>query len=178
MIKKLDSFLARCEDIFMAVGMGVATTLITLQVVMRYIMGDSLIWAEELAIYIIIGMCFVGTSMGVRCAAHISVDLVTSTVPPKIGRWINFAGASLGLIFGLCLLVYGWELTIGTMKKGQLSSAMRIPMYWVYAMIPFSGLLVVYRYASLAVRLITEKSLPDDSHIADKKDDIHRGQQL
>lgn len=136
----------------MVIFMAVATTITFTQVVFRYVFNDSLYWAEEVVLYSIICMSFVGASMGVRKHAHISVDILTATTGPSVNRWLHMVAAVLGVIFGAILLYYGSQLFLSTLERNQMSPAMRIPLAWIYLPIPISGGLIILRYATLLVR--------------------------
>ncbi len=59
---------------------------VILQFVTRYILNDSLAWTEEIAIYALIGVVFLGSSMCVRRMRHIHVDFLYRYLPPAAGR--------------------------------------------------------------------------------------------
>lgn len=84
MLKALNTFIDRLETVAMVAFMSIATIITSVQVVYRYGFNSSLFWAEEVVIYSIICMSFVGASMGVRYGAHISVDVLNAIATPAI----------------------------------------------------------------------------------------------
>jgi len=146
MLEAINKFIDRLESGAMVAFMAIATIATALQVALRFGFNTSVFWIEELVLYSIICMSFIGASMGVRYGAHISVDVLQAFVSPAIRRWLLIIGAVLGLAFGIALLYYGSQLFMSTMKRGVLSPALRMPMAWVYLPIALSGGLLIVRY--------------------------------
>ena len=91
-------------------------------------------------------MSFLTASMGVRYAAHISVEAAYAFVSPRTERILHYVAAVLGLLFAAALIWYGARLAMSTLNMNQLSSAMRIPVGMVYMIIPISGACMALRY--------------------------------
>lgn len=172
MFAAINKLLDPLESVAMVLFMTIATLLTTTQVVLRYVFGAPLFWAEEVVIYSIICMSFVGASMGVRYGVHISVDILHAVLPPSIGRWIRLGAASVGIIFALVLGYLGFLVFQNTLDLGQRSPAMGIPMAWVYLPITISAAFMTIRYLQLIVEAWNEppRSLADE--IAKDKDKL------
>lgn len=146
MFEALNKFIDRLEKVAMVAFMTIATIITTFQVVYRYGFNSSLSWAEEVVIYSIVCMSFVGASMGVRHGVHISVDVLNAFAPPAVNRWLHIFTAVLGIAFAIALAYLGFRLFFSTLDRGMLSPAMRMPMAWVYLPIGMSGILLIIRY--------------------------------
>ncbi|UQG60843.1 TRAP transporter small permease [Marinobacter sp. M3C] len=146
MIKAFNKFLDRLEDFAMVAFMSLATIITIFQVFYRYGFNGSLSWAEEVVIYSIVCMSFIGASMGVRRGAHISVDLLNSVVSPVVNRWLRIISAIIGIFFAIAMTILGFRLFNITLGRGMLSPALRVPMAWIYFPIGISGLLLISRY--------------------------------
>jgi C4-dicarboxylate transporter DctQ subunit len=149
MFEALNNLIDRLEKVAMVAFMSITTIITTFQVVYRYGFNSSLSWAEEVVIYSIVCMSFVGASMGVRHGAHISVDVLNAFAPPAVNRWLHILTAVLGIFFALMLAYLGFRLFSLTLERGMLSPAMRMPMAWVYFPIGLSGVLLIIRYCWL-----------------------------
>ena len=64
----------------------VMALLVFLQFFSRYVLNDSYAWTEELAVYCLIGVVFIGSSMCVRACRHIQVDFLYRYLPRPVGR--------------------------------------------------------------------------------------------
>ncbi|WP_160115570.1 TRAP transporter small permease [Marinobacterium lutimaris] len=154
MLAKVDKVLARFEDGSMIFFMGLAITLTFTQVVMRYVFDAPLYWAEEVVLYSIIIMSFIGISIGIRMGSHISVNLLDAVVPERHIRILRGGVMILGIAFALALIYFGGQLFLNTLNRGQLSPALRIPVAAIYGIIPLAGLLSLFRYIHALVQLI------------------------
>ena len=132
----------------------VATLVAIAQVIARYVFNNSLYWSEEVVLYAFITMSFLTMGMGVRYASHISVEAIYAFVPEKMVRPLQIGAACLGLIFAGVVLWYGSKLVINTSRMGQLSPALRIPVGYIYMVIPFSAGLMIARYLLVLQELV------------------------
>ena len=62
---------------------------VLIQFVTRYVLNDSAAWTEEIARYFLIGMVFVGATIGVVKNNHIQVDLLYRYLPKTPGRVLS-----------------------------------------------------------------------------------------
>jgi len=63
--------------------------LVFLQFFSRYVLNDSYAWTEELAVYSLIGVVFLGSAMCVRACRHIQVDFLYRYLPRPAGRVLS-----------------------------------------------------------------------------------------
>jgi len=98
----------------------------------RYVLNDSAAWTEEIARYLLIGVVFVGASIGVSRNTHIHVDFVYRLIPKRAGRWMSLVVDVLRVAFFATCVV----LTAMMMAKLGGNSRMTmidLPMNVVYA---------------------------------------------
>ena len=57
-----------------------------LQFFTRYVLNNSFAWTEEIAIYCLVAVVFLGSSMCVRLSRHIHVDFLYRYLSPVAGR--------------------------------------------------------------------------------------------
>jgi len=67
------------------------TTLVFLQFFTRYVMNDSFAWTEELAVYCLIPVVFIGSAMCVRRSRHIQVNILYRYLPHAPARVLSTA---------------------------------------------------------------------------------------
>jgi C4-dicarboxylate transporter DctQ subunit len=107
---------------------------VLLQVLFRYVINDSLEWAEELVRSTMIWGVMVASALVAAQRAHIRVELLEDWLPPRGRRVVMFVSNALSLAFCLILLYAGIELVDRTWF--QRSPMLDIPKWWVYAAIP------------------------------------------
>lgn len=114
-------------------------------VLTRYIMGSQASWSEELARFLLIWIGILGAAYASGQKMHLAIDLLSTSVSPKNQKLLNRVTGTLVILFALLVLVIGGSRLIYiTLRLGQLSPALRLPMSLVYAVVPISGLLVIF----------------------------------
>lgn len=73
--------------------------LVFLQFFTRYVLNDSFAWTEELAVYCLMPVVFIGASMCVRRMRHIHVNLLYRYLPAPAGRALSTAVDLAALAF-------------------------------------------------------------------------------
>lgn len=154
MIHALNKIVDWVENIMVVILMLVATVVAIVQVVARYVFNNSLYWSEELILYSLITMSFLAASMGVRYAAHISVEMLYAFAGPRLTRVLKYVATLLGFAFAATLVYYGGRLFINTSNMGQLSPAMQVPVAYIYLTIPVAGAFMLVRYLLIFQTLV------------------------
>ncbi|MBE8146855.1 TRAP transporter small permease [Brevibacterium casei] len=78
--------LERTIGILLMVGVFV---LVLLQVVTRYVFDSPLSWTEEVARLTLVWLTFIAAAFVSSRRSHITVDLIATVVPPRVGRVIG-----------------------------------------------------------------------------------------
>ncbi|RDJ22310.1 TRAP transporter small permease [Bosea caraganae] len=74
------------EDWFTLAAFWLMVGCVVLQFFTRYVLNDSFAWTEEIAIYALIVVVFLGSALCVRASRHIQVDFIYRYVSPGVGR--------------------------------------------------------------------------------------------
>jgi len=74
-------------------------TLVFLQFFTRYVLNDSFAWTEELAVYCLMPVVFIGAAMCVRRSRHIQVNILYRYLPVGWGRALSSAMDVLAIAF-------------------------------------------------------------------------------
>lgn len=111
-----------------------------LQVLMRYVFNDPLIWSEELARYAMIWLAFLSAALAMRERRHIAL---TGIVNPK-GKWLATSIAVTTVVVVVVLVILGWQGWLMTIKTvHQVSPALGLSMSRIYVAIPISIVLML-----------------------------------
>ncbi|MDP5255013.1 MULTISPECIES: TRAP transporter small permease [unclassified Vibrio] len=161
MLERINVKLDQVEGFLIASILACATVLTFTQVVFRYGFNNSLFWAEEAILYLIISMSFLSTSLGIRRGSHITVDVLKAVLSETLLPVFKVISAVIGVVFAIALLYYGGNLFLSTLARGQLSPALRIPIATIYAFIPATALLQIYRYLAIIYAECTKQPQPN-----------------
>lgn len=150
MIKKIWDHL---EEWILVPMIAFSAVLLFVQVVMRYVFRNSLSWSEELARFLYIWEVWLGIAYATKTGEHLRVTLVYNLVKGRAAFILRVAVNILWLAFGILMACIGGQTMISIMNFGQLSSAMRIPMWLVYLAVPTGAFLMAVRLIEDTVRL-------------------------
>jgi TRAP-type C4-dicarboxylate transport system permease small subunit len=121
-------------------------------VVMRYTGESSFLWGEEVGRHLMIWLAFVGSGLALRNGAHIGVDSLERSLPPRAARIVRAAIALILLVLFAALMIEGIDYAWRT--RFQASAALQISMAWVYAGMPIGCLLMLMHLGFIARRYV------------------------
>ena len=114
------------------------------QVFSRYILGTSFTWTEEFARFSLIWMTILGAAYLNAKREHLSMDFLYQKLSLKNKRKASILIEVFIFLFALIVMVVGvLNLVYTTLHLEQLSGTLRIPLGYVYAILPFSGFLIM-----------------------------------
>lgn len=115
------------------------------QVFGRYVLGRSFSFTEEFARFALIWLSILGAAYLNGKREHLSMDfLVRKLGPEQMKRRMKII-EMLMFVFALVVMVIGGgNLVYTTLYLGQISPAMHISLGYVYAIVPISGLLIMF----------------------------------
>lgn len=140
MLKKIDEHL---EDILLVFLLSLMSIIIFIQVIMRYLMRNSLSWSEELARYLFIWSIYLAVSYAAKERKHIKIDAALYLFPRKMRPYIRMVGDVIVLFFSGFIILTSLILFKKIGMLGQMSAALSIPMKYVY-LAPFVGFLLTF----------------------------------
>jgi len=121
--------------------MAVLTLSVFAQVIFRFLIKHPLAWTEELAIYCLVWLTFLGAAYAMSLKAHIGVEFFTNLFPLKLRRFLYILATVASIAFYLIMVIQGYDLVRQSLT--QLTPVLRLPMGYVYSVIPISGLFLI-----------------------------------
>jgi TRAP-type C4-dicarboxylate transport system permease small subunit len=133
--------------------------LVLLQVFFRYVLNESLFWAEELVRGLLVWGVMVSAALVAGSRGHIRVEVLELMLPPAGRQVVRWIADALTIAFSLLLLWAAIEL----MNRSwfQQSPLLEVPKWTVYmALAAGAGI------EALMTLLTCKRQLPTD-HVAD-----------
>jgi C4-dicarboxylate transporter DctQ subunit len=155
----LGRVLNRLEEILVSVLLIIASLLTFTQVVMRYVLGTTFSWGEELIINLLIWAGLIGSSLALRMGIHIGVDIFVQKFPPRVAKALTLLGLGLGLGFCGVLAVLSIRFVLFQMRSGQMSIGLEIPMWIPYLCLPIAFVLMTLRFLQIIGRCWRDRPL-------------------
>ena len=138
---------------FSVVAMSVMLVIIFAQVVTRYFFGYTPEWSEELARFLFVWVVFLGSALIMGESGHLAVQFLPDKFKgTKFGTALDIIINLAGYVFIILLLTQGWKMT--SIMTFQRAPGLDIPMSWVYAVIPFSCVLMLLYLLKDTLRIV------------------------
>ena len=112
----------------------------------RYVVGQSSSFTEEFARFSLIWLTVLGAAYITGSKdGHLSMDFLLSKLPETKKMRRQKVIQVLMALFALIIMVLGGgNLVYTTLTLGQISSALQIPLGFVYAIVPISGMMIIF----------------------------------
>ncbi len=81
------------------------TATVTSQVYYRYVLNDSIDWADEVSRLTFVWMIFLAIPHGIRLGSHVGIDIVVNAIPAAARAWLFRASSLLGALLFVLILV-------------------------------------------------------------------------
>jgi TRAP-type C4-dicarboxylate transport system permease small subunit len=94
-----------------------------LQVISRYVFNMSLTWTEEVALFAVVWLAYVGASLAVLKRRHLRIELITTHFSPKTRKIVDII-CNLIFLALVIFLVYGsFNMTTLARRTRQTAAA-------------------------------------------------------
>ena len=127
--------------------------------------APQLAWIEELCLFGLVWMIFLGLGLGLEGGRHIAMRMVLTRMPLTRQRAAKLVINLAGLAFSAYLAKIGVDITIFVANSGQRSPTLDISMLWLYVVMPVG-------FGLLALRYLLEIVTPAD-RFAVQVDPVH-----
>lgn len=132
-------------EIILSILLGMMVLNVLWQVASRYVLNDPSIFTDELARYLLIWLGLLGAAYASGKNMHVAIALLERNLNEKQRRIQQVLIRLLIIVFAAVALVLGgMRLVLLSFELGQQSSAMQIPLGYVYFALPLSGILICY----------------------------------
>ena len=115
------------------------------QVFTRFFTSNPSSFTDELARYLMIWLGILGAAYVTGKQEHVAIDFFIKKFNPRhrkiIDVFVRFSVLSFALFV---MFIGGGRLVYITLKLQQYSPSLQIPLALVYAIIPISGLLIIF----------------------------------
>lgn len=129
---------------------------VLIQVFSRTFLPSSPSWTEEAARYLFIYMVAFGGSVAVRKHEYVGVDFLKEILPEKFRVYLNAIIIVMLAIFSGYVLVHS-TLGFALLKYRMVSTAMQIPMQFIYAALIVFFVLLEISYIIEFILIITKQ---------------------
>lgn len=142
-IRRVDDAAGAGEDILLAGLHGAVATLVVAAVLFRYVLGDPLVWSEELILLLFGWMIFIGVANAFRHRTHIVIDFIVLIAPGRIGAVLGLFATTATLVLLVTLTWFGTRYALR--EWPNISAMMGISAAWaIFPVIVGCGLSILH----------------------------------
>ena len=155
MLEKIEKFVA-------CVAVSIMAVLVFINVIARYVFGDSLAVSDELSTYLFVLMSFMGTAIAARRKAHLGLSIVTDRVSPRARMIINEVMYAISALFCLLIVIFGVQMVISQYQMGQETATMQWPE-WIYgSFVPIGAAFAMLAFLQTMVQMYKDYQAEED----------------
>lgn len=144
MLTKIFDKIQEILNTFTGLMLGVVTVLIFVQVIMRYVFGQSLAWSEELARYMFVWIIYLGINIAIRDEMETKIDILDLMFKEK-GRQVL---QIIRYAITLAVLIACFASSIQLAKIGRFATT---PTLKIPAWVPYIAFLVGFPMSIIEV---------------------------
>jgi len=147
-MRRIERAFVTLNGAVLVLGLAVMAAILGWNVAGRYLTGNSLTWADEVARYSMIWLTFLGSGLALRHGAHAAITNAQDALPTR-GQ-LALRGLILLVVFGF----FGFMVWVGIDYMNRMaiqrSAALQVPMKWIYAAMPAGFALMIVHLALIA----------------------------
>jgi C4-dicarboxylate transporter DctQ subunit len=132
--------------------------------VQDWLIKINMSWAQEICIYMFVGMAKFGAAYGVRTGIHVGVDVLINRMKGRTRAGFVIFGLLAGALFtgivGTLGATFVWEMG----HTDQVSADLELPMWIVYLAVPCGSYLMCFRFLQVAWAFFRTGQLPHHDH--------------
>jgi C4-dicarboxylate transporter DctQ subunit len=150
---------------FSGIAVIIMAVVITIDVFLRYFFGKPLLFADDISVYCMILVTFVGAALTLKMKRHIMVDLFYKMLPRRAQLWMDVATTFVGA-FVIWVIVWYSIVWIQYVYKSGYTSAgiLQQPMWIPMSLIPAGFFLFGLQYIVECVKVV--RTLKDPQNTA------------
>ena len=140
-IRLLDRYATKAEYIISGIFYTIMIIDVFIGVILRYVTHTSNLIGEEVSRYSMIGLVFFSVACACREGAHMNVQMFVERFPAKMSHVIKMIVRALVIVIYALMAYLGFQMVMQIKGFGQVSPAMRLPLWIMYAVIACGFLL-------------------------------------
>ena len=117
---------------------------------------QSIYFAEEVSVFLVLLITFTGVSYGVRKARHIRMGAFLDSMPPKMEKVFIIIISLISAVVLAIMTWASWKYLLNALDRGHMTQALRLPKWTFYVVIPIGFGLATLQYIRTIIKNFTE----------------------
>lgn len=155
-IKQIENLLEKMETLTVTVLLSLMILISFSQVILRNVFQEGFLWADIFIRQLVLWVGFIGASLAVREAKHISIDFLPHFLPATWKRLIQFV---VNLTAGMVSAFLAWAAWrfVEFEMEGSATLFFDIPVWIFQVILPYSFCVISARFLMKAVDALLSK---------------------
>ena len=168
-IDKAFDRVARAIELALAVAFIMAVVLNFTNVVGRYLFGVSFLASDEVQVFVMVGMTFLGAAVVTRRHEHLRMDVLVQFMPGRVRLGLRIAEQILLIVLASFVLSQSYFYATQMWRIGRTSDMAGVPMWIPHGSVALGFVLIlliaVWRLITVITRHTDEHSAPADGEV-------------
>lgn len=156
MLRQIDRVILHINRWILIIAMGAMSVIVFANVVLRYTSGDSILWSEEVARYLMIWLTYLGIGPVLRLGGHMAIDTLQDAVGEPRAKYLRALIVALMLGFCLVLVFVGVDFVERTWV--QSTPVTDIPFSFIAAAIPVGFAFTIWHMLAVARGFVVDRT--------------------
>jgi len=151
----MKNFLEKFEENLMAFLLGSMTLITVINVFVRYVLKDNIVWAMEYSTLAFGWLIILGGAWCVRVGGHIGIDTILNLFPNKVARTISGIACLFCIAYGVIILIGSWTYVKKIYSVGIMSQDIQWLPQWMPRTVMIIGFaLIIFRFIQIFIKII------------------------
>jgi TRAP-type C4-dicarboxylate transport system permease small subunit len=135
----------------------IMTLIVVYAVLARYLFKRPIGWSEEIAVYLMIWVVFLGAAYTLKENAHIGVDILISRLSASPKKGVLIFHYLMGIVLMSILFLKGVDMVAFTLQMNSHSIAIDFPLVVPHLAVPVGAAILVLQLIGKLITLAAEK---------------------
>lgn len=142
-MKTLFKILNKSEEIVLVIMFALMVLITFMNIVMRFVFKDSLIWSEEIGKLAFIWISWIGISIGEKRGEHIKISILVDKMKDKAQHVFNIL--SEFMVIAICGVTVYYSYVLILLQQSTRYASIPISVKWGYMSVLLGCVLMILR---------------------------------
>jgi TRAP-type C4-dicarboxylate transport system permease small subunit len=149
-------------DFFIAgIALSILVVVTFLGVIMRYVVNSPFTWQQEIQLACIVWVVCWGAGGAFRHGSHVAIEFIVDNFPERFRKVFHVVILLISVFILAYLLVQSCILLAQFDRFGRSTDILKIPLVYIYWVIPVGMVLMIINYVYVTFRAIAGKDLEE-----------------
>ncbi len=136
LIHKLSDFIFTVEKVLAVLFCSILLVTLSAGVAFRYFLNSPLSWSDEIAIFSLVWLTFIGGSMGIKLQRSASVTILMDKLQGPVRKVLMVVSTLAVFLFGCYIFALSVQWIMSPTILLQKSNSLQLPMIIPYLSVP------------------------------------------